>query len=128
MGIALKLRGFKDIGARWKMVIMGALDEEYKPFDKDNLPADGREHIRARLVKLHQANLVHGDVRDVNIMVRKDGKLGVMLIDFDWSGIIGQVCYPININKMDLWQPDDVSDGLLIKSDHDIAMFDHIFD
>ena len=68
---------------------------------------------------------MHGDVRDVNMMVRKDGNLGVILIDF---GIIGQVCYPINVNKMDLWWPDDVSDGLLIKSDHDIAMFDHIFD
>jgi hypothetical protein len=128
MGIAPKLRGFEDIGARWKTVIMDALDEEYKPFDKNNLPADGREHIRARLVELHQANLVHGDVRDVNIMVRKDGKPGLMLVDFDWSGIIGQVCYPIGVNKIDLWRPDDVSDGLLMKSDHDIAMFDHIFD
>lgn len=62
MGIAPKLRGFEDIGAGWKMVIMDTLDEEYKPFDKNNLPADEHEHIRAQLVELHQANLVHGDV------------------------------------------------------------------
>ncbi|KAH9955729.1 hypothetical protein BGW80DRAFT_1213867 [Lactifluus volemus] len=119
MGIAPKLRGFEDIGAKWKMVIMDALDEGYKPFDKYNLPADEREHIRARLVELHHANLVHGDVRDINMMVRKDGKPGLMLVDFDWSGIIGHVCYPINVNKIDIWRPDDVSDGLLIKSDHE---------
>ncbi len=127
MGIAPKLRGFEDIGAGWKTVIMDALDEEYKPFDKNILPADTGERIGERLVELHQANFVHGDVRDANIMVRKDGKPGFMLVDFDWSGIIGEVRYPININKVDLWRPDDVSDGLLIKSDHDMAMLDRIF-
>ena len=82
--------------------------------------------------QLHAATLdrvqlfVHGDVRDVNIMVRKDGKLEFMLVDFDWSGIIGEARYPININKVDLWRTEDVSDGQLIKSDHDIPMLDHI--
>jgi hypothetical protein len=128
MGIAPKLKGFQDIGGKWKMVVMDALDEEYKPFDKGDLSADQCEPFKAHLVDLHQANLVHGDIRDVNIMVRKDGKPELMLVDFDWSGIIGQVYYPINVNKEDIWRPDDVSDGLLIKSDHDIAMFDHIFD
>ena len=127
MGIAPKLRAFEDIGAGWKMVIMDALDEEYQPFDKRTLPLGADEHLRERLVELHQANFVHGDVRDVNIMVRKDGKPGFMLVDFDWSGIIGEACYPINVNKVDLWRPDDVSDGLLIKSDHDMAMLDRIF-
>ena len=127
MGIAPKLRGFEEIGAGWKMVVMDALDEEYQPFDKRILPVGADEHLRERLVELHQANFVHGDVRDVNIMVRKDGKLEFMLVDFDWSGIIGEARYPININKVDLWRPEDVSDGQLIKSDHDILMLDHIF-
>ncbi|TDL19937.1 hypothetical protein BD410DRAFT_394386 [Rickenella mellea] len=127
MGIAPRLRGLKDIGAGWKMVIMDALDEEYKLFDIDMSFVDIREQIRARLVELHQANLVHGDVRDANLMVRKDGKPGFMLIDFDWSGIIGEVRYPINVNKVDIWRPDDVSDGLLIKSNHDMDMLEHIF-
>jgi len=127
MGIVPKLRGFEDIGAGWKMVIMDDLYEEYKPFDKNILPADTGERIRERLVELHLANFVHGDVRDVNIMIRKDGKSGFMLIDFDWSGAIGEVRYPININRVDFWRPDDVSDGMPIKSEHDMAMLDHIF-
>lgn len=127
MGIAPKLRGFEDIGAGWKMVIMDALDEKYQPFDKRTLPVGAENYLRRRLVELHQVNFVHGDVRDVNVMVRKDGKLGLMLVDFDWSGIIGEVRYPSNVNKVDLWRPDDVSDGLLIKSDHDMAMLHRIF-
>ena len=46
-------------------------------------PAGTREQIRERLVGLHQANVVHGDVRNANVMVRKDGKLGFMLVYFD---------------------------------------------
>jgi hypothetical protein len=38
MGIAPKLRGFENIGAGWKMVLMDALDEEYQPFNKRTLP------------------------------------------------------------------------------------------
>ena len=68
------------------MVIMDALDEEYKEFDEDALPADTREHIRAGLVKLHQAHFVHGDVRDVNMMVEKDGKPEFMLVDLTGQG------------------------------------------
>ncbi|KAF8872180.1 hypothetical protein CPB84DRAFT_1799876 [Gymnopilus junonius] len=126
MGIAPKLRGFQDIGAGWKMVVMDTLDEEYQAFKKGSLPVGAEKYLKERLVELHQANFVHGDVRDVNIMVRKDGKLGFMLVDFDWSGVIGEVRYPMNVNKS-LWRPDDVSDGLLIKAKHDIAMFECIF-
>ena len=88
MGIAPNLRGFGDIGAGWKMVIMDALDQEYKHFDEDILPTDTRELIEKRLVELHQAGFVHGDVRDANIIVRKDNNSGFMVIDFDWSGVI----------------------------------------
>ncbi|KAN0133606.1 hypothetical protein V8E53_008594 [Lactarius tabidus] len=129
MGIAPKLRGFEVIGAGWTMVIMDALDKEYKPFDKmDAVGAtDTYKLIKERLVDLHQANFVHGDVRDVNIMIRKDGEPGIMLVDFDWSGVIGEVRYPMNVNKTQLWRPERVSDGELIKSDDDIDMLEHIF-
>ena len=128
MGIAPELRGFEDVGAGWKMVIMDAIDEEYKPFDRENLPAGTGELIRERLAELHQASFAHGDVRDVNIMIRKDGKPGFMLVDFDWSGSIGDVRYPNNVNKVEFWRPDDVSDGMLIRAEHDMAMLDRIFE
>lgn len=127
IGIAPKLRGFEEIGAGWVMVVMDALDEGYMPFDKKTVHFDVEKFLRERLIVLHQANFVHGDVRDVNIMVRKDGKEGLMLVDFDWSGMIGEVRYPMNVNKVDLWRPDEVTDGALIKSEHDMAMLHHLF-
>jgi Ser/Thr protein kinase RdoA (MazF antagonist) len=48
-----------------------------------SLPAGTRQQIKERSVELHQATVVHGDVRDANVMVRKDGKLGFMLVYFD---------------------------------------------
>ena len=83
------------------MVVMNALDEEYKIFDKYSLPADTREHIEAELNELHRAHFVHGDVCDANIMVRKDSEPGFMLVDFDWVGIIGEVRYLTDINKVE---------------------------
>jgi aminoglycoside phosphotransferase (APT) family kinase protein len=127
MGIAPKLRGFEDIGAKWTMVIMDDLSKEYKTFDKNSLPAATHEHIRAGLDKLHQTHFVHGDVRDVNIMVRKDGKPGFMLVDFDLAGVIDEVHNPYNPEKVNIWRPDDVSDGVLIKAEHDIATLENIF-
>ena len=47
---------------------------------------------------LHQVGYVYGDLRDTNLMVRKDGQSGFMLVDFDWAGKFGEVCYPMNVN------------------------------
>jgi len=127
MGIAPKLRGFEAIGAGWTMVIMDDLSKEYKPFDDKSLPADTRKNMEAGLNELHQAHYVHGDIRDVNIMVRRDGEPGFMLVDFDWAGIIGEARYPANVNKVDFWRPSDVSDGMPIRSEHDMMMLERMF-
>ena len=57
----------------------------------DNFPpTDGLGcKIREVVTQLHNQNIVHGDLRDTNIVVANDGSF--MLIDFDWSGIEGQV-------------------------------------
>jgi hypothetical protein len=73
----------------------------------------------AELVELHQGYFAHGDVRDVNIMVRKDGKSGFMLVDFDWAGVIGKAHYRDNFSKVDFWLPDNMSEVMPIKSEHD---------
>ena len=40
----------------------------------------------------HRENLVHGDLRDTNIIVEDDER--VLLIDFDWGGRDGETVYP----------------------------------
>jgi hypothetical protein len=51
-------------------------------------------------------------------MVKKDDRM-----DFDWSGKIGEVRYPMNIYRSDcLKRPVEAKDGQLIKAEHDIWM------
>lgn len=68
---------------------------------------------------------MHGDVRDTNIMLSPDGE--IMLVDFDWAGKAGEIRYPMNVNREDIWRPDGAVDGNLILADHDIAMLKKVF-
>ncbi|KAI5992722.1 hypothetical protein EDD15DRAFT_2368000 [Pisolithus albus] len=47
--------------------------------------------------KFHSEGVVHGDLRDANILCKDDS---VKLVDFDWGGTEGTVSYPTgNLNK-----------------------------
>ncbi|KDR74986.1 hypothetical protein GALMADRAFT_140548 [Galerina marginata CBS 339.88] len=75
--------------------------------------------IQTRLYEILEAlkekNFVHGDLRPNNVMikinedgslVKHDGDFGeviLKLIDFDWSGVAGQVYYPFNRNTSIPW-------------------------
>ena len=48
--------------------------------------------LRELVKSFHQSGLVHGDLRDANIVCSSEGKL--WLIDFDWGGKKGEVFYP----------------------------------
>ena len=43
------------------------------------------ELVLKKTTLLHQAGYVHGDLCNTNLMVRKDGQPGFMLVDFDWG-------------------------------------------
>ena len=48
------------------------------------------------MVFFHEKDLVHSDLRDVNIICENDS---MMLVDFDWGGKEGDVSYPtLNLN------------------------------
>jgi hypothetical protein len=70
---------------------------------------------------------VHGDVRATNILAKKNGAPGIMLIDLDWAGVIGNVRYPMNVNRDGIDRPDGAYDGELITAEHDMNMVDYIF-
>jgi tRNA A-37 threonylcarbamoyl transferase component Bud32 len=46
---------------------------------------------------LYARNMVHGDLREQNILVR-DGR--AFLVDFDWSGTEGEQMYPLFMNQV----------------------------
>ncbi|KAH7907994.1 hypothetical protein BJ138DRAFT_1103866 [Hygrophoropsis aurantiaca] len=66
--------------------------------------------INDKLVKMHEAGYVHGDVRDANIMVSKndEDEACFMLINFSGAGKIGEARYRYRIpsEEDDVWRPD----------------------
>jgi serine/threonine protein kinase len=133
MGFAPQLRGFEELPGGWYMAIMDYLDAasyqelcsalpELSLASKKNTAREIHEAISA----LHQAGYVHGDIRSNNVM-KKKGDGGIMLVDFDWAGIIEEVRYPMNVNIVEIGRPQGAYDGQLILAEHDVAMVDSIF-
>jgi len=61
-------------------------------------------------------------------MVRVDGKPGFFLVDFDWSGEIGVVRYPMYVTRGPLLRrPEGAYDGERITADHDMEMVKYMF-
>jgi serine/threonine protein kinase len=96
---------------------------------------EARQFVRSKVKdivqKLHDNNLVHGDIRDINILVdpktltSKDS-CAVHLIDFDWAGTDLVVRYPGRVNRESVRRPNGASDGELITKDHDWEMVDFL--
>lgn len=132
MGFAPALKGFEPIPGGWYMVTMDVVSADYERFDttfSTARPTELHDAIKDKLVALHQAGFVHGDVRDTNVMVKKGASVGFMLLDFDWAGEIGSVRYPMNVTTgPHLKRPDGAYDGEIIRADHDIEMLSIMFD
>jgi hypothetical protein len=126
---APRVIGFTDLGGRWKMVVMERIDESFKMVIKVARTKELYDLIKDKLTGLHQNGYVHGDVLDVNIMVKEEnGGYLVRLLDFDWAGEIGEARYPRNVgNRKGMRRPREVYDGELIKAEHDIKMLDYMF-
>ena len=74
------------------------------------------KELQEVLAMFHGDNLVHGDLRDTNIIVEDDER--VILVDFDWGGWDGETVYPrwslhseLNdgrtYNDLKIWKEDD---------------------
>lgn len=130
-GFAPALYGFEELPGDWSMVVMEAIDPRiyklYSDIQRD-IDEQQRQDLRCKFLKhirtLHDAGMVHGDIRDTNLLVRMDGNFDFKLLDFDWAGSIDVVRYPMNINRVDIERPVNASDGELVTVEHDLAMVD----
>ncbi|KAF8444535.1 hypothetical protein L210DRAFT_962606 [Boletus edulis BED1] len=103
LGHAPALRGFQKLtGGGWIMVVFDALIDLFQTVFRD---------IAQTLDRCHSSGFVHGDVRDVNIMVSKSGPMKFMFVDLDWQSIV---------------RPEDALRGKYITQRHDIFMLQQL--
>jgi RIO-like serine/threonine protein kinase len=104
------LRGFEEIPGGWFMIVMDRVDGNHSPLKESDLNDAMHGLITDAVTSLHQAGFVHGDLRPSNV-VRSNDSGGILLLDFDWAGKIGEVRYPMNVNReLDLWRPEEATD------------------
>eukprot|EP00771_Trimastix_marina_P002040 gnl/Trimastix_PCT/315.p3 GENE.gnl/Trimastix_PCT/315~~gnl/Trimastix_PCT/315.p3 ORF type:complete len:142 (+),score=23.13 gnl/Trimastix_PCT/315:969-1394(+) len=108
----------------WIMVIMEKLDF----ISWDNMSTEQRTlilpQLREAIHRLHEAGLVHGDLRPPNVGSMR-GKL--IILDYDWAGPIGQATYPVVPNPQAGFHP-SASIGSLIQPDHDHHLVSRLID
>jgi len=129
LGFAPKLQGFEVLPGGWYMIVMDDLvgyDLLADLPDTDRLPRSLFEAIGTQLRTLHARQMVHGDIRDTNILVKKDDRTQFIIIDFDWAGVEDVVEYPPLMNRTNVQRPEGARDGLPIKAAHDLEMLDVI--
>jgi len=88
------------------------------------------EKVRDCLMQLHQAGLVHGDVRNTNIMVKAVGldDPSFLLVDFDSGGEIRQVRCALDLNTSTVKRPEGATGGAIVEVEHDLEMLNYIWD
>ncbi|KAJ7761882.1 hypothetical protein DFH07DRAFT_679814, partial [Mycena maculata] len=86
------------------------------------LPHSVLEDVRRAIEVLHRHNIVFGDLRLPNIMVRQHGSRSPC-VDFDWAAIAGQGRYPATISDLDVWAPTVVPYGVMEK-EHDLHLLE----
>ncbi|KAH9914680.1 uncharacterized protein B0H18DRAFT_1215836 [Fomitopsis serialis] len=123
----------------WTMIVMEDKSADYTSlwdakYNKGGKHWTALEHVRAKvrdgLRSLHKQGYVHGDVRDVNVLVRNatapKTQPAALLVDWDWAGEKSSARYPYRMNLVDVKRPDDARPGEEIKEAHDMWMADRI--
>jgi hypothetical protein len=104
--MAPQLYGTSDIQDIASVVVMGLLGDGWMTLfnyrnnrHRDGIPEDRRGRLLQRLEGildcLGASQMVHGDFRMVNIMLKAGEEEKAVLIDFDWAGEAGKVKYPV---------------------------------
>ncbi|KAF4596237.1 hypothetical protein EYR40_008076 [Pleurotus pulmonarius] len=126
-GLAPRLRFVGALCGGGKMVVMDDANGEPASVvfrGLKALPSTVMNDLESALNTLHASDLVYGDLRLPNIIVRQEGpRWRASLIDFDWSGAAGTVCYPPNLNTSAFW---GIGAGpcLPILKEHDLGMLE----
>jgi serine/threonine protein kinase len=126
-GFAPELFAVEDLAGGWKMVVMEfLLDSDWTMLEmkKHSERSRYKGKLWRALSVIHGKEFVHGDVRGPNIFVSKNGD--VKLIDFDYCGRHEQGRYPREWDHRNCRE--DAKEGDLMRKEHDVLLFNRIFD
>ncbi|KAH9047773.1 hypothetical protein EDB84DRAFT_1460146 [Lactarius hengduanensis] len=120
-GHAPSILGYERLPGGWFAVAIEYI-EPGTAITKSDLLTSNRDRWVKELEHLvsdfHAKNLVHGALRDANIICKGDS---LMLIDFDWGGRVGEASYPTLELNPELLE-DRTSDDLRITKDGDVRV------
>ena len=123
-GYAPELLAANDVYG-WYMVVTRDISWDYVLFwDLEDRQSriEAKAQVKIAIDAIHAKGFVHGDMRDVNIMVNRHNSRDIKIIDWDWAGRIGEARYPHNVNKHSVDRPDGVDSCGEINADHDLSM------
>lgn len=63
-----------------------------------SMPSRLTKELECAVRLLHQADIVHGDLRLTNILITDEDNPHIVVIDFDWAGVAGKDRYPPSLN------------------------------
>jgi len=95
-----QILGFDQLPGGWYCVAMEYYSSAAPLLHAACLETRGREwmvELQDLVKSFHAEELVHGDLRDTNIIC--DGER-FYLIDFDWGGKLGEACYPVEFHEL----------------------------
>lgn len=95
MGRAPQLLGFDVIPGGWIIVAMEYVEGEILSIKK-KYSQTWAENLRENVEAFHNQGLVHGDLKDNNIIIPIADDTKPIIIDFDWGGEAKKVFYSIS--------------------------------
>ena len=126
-GHAPNILAFEKLPGGWFAIAMSFIKDGVIITDSERLHMYKERWIveLRELVNLfHSHDLVHGDLRNANILCNDDGKM--FLLDFDWGGKVGEARYPTLELHQDLLVADRISD--IISKEDDIRVLKKTLD
>jgi serine/threonine protein kinase len=136
-GWAPRLRQCSELPGGWVAIFMDFSDYKALFEISITLSSEQKEKVRSKVKKIikemHAKGLVHGDIRDTNILVNHESlakgtdDVQIHIIDFDWAGLVGVAKYPLGVNRKTIRRPDGAQGGALITEEHDEEMIANLF-